>query len=72
MSDRTDIEGVAQEVDKELAWSQADINRYFALTKMRCMRSAFVFIDTSIQLTKLAKYIFHSPVLCGDLTFQTV
>lgn len=38
-SDRADIEGVAQEVDKELALSETDINLgCFALTKVCCMQ----------------------------------
>ena len=67
--DSADIEELTQEVDEELNLSQTDTDLgCFALTKVCCMFvDVPVFINPHIQLTKLAKRIFHASVLHEDL-----
>ena len=65
-----DIKELTQEVDEEHNLSQAKINLgCFALTKVCCV-SVDVSVSTNllIQLTKLAKHIFHASILHEDLT----
>lgn len=70
VSDSMDIEEVTWEVDEELGLTWSDINLgCFTLTKVCLYPSVNIFIAiySSIQLTKLAKWIFHLPVLHKDL-----